>query len=143
VCATTPTISGASSASGFLSAVIASGSTITIRDTSGAMATLTLSPGVTASGSAIPECPDSGSCFAYFASVSAAGETITFVDGMGVSYPITLEGATASGSFTMAEHGGVLSATIATSGSRITFSTWVLTTPVMGDIVLAPAEICR
>ena len=145
--ATTPSVTGASAATGFLGSVTATGNTITVTEYGGASpASITLAGGVTASGAATPVCPmtDAGFCFPVLSGVFGSGSTITFIDNMGVMHPITLVGATASGSFTMAEHGGSLSATVTTSGNRITFSTWVFEgVPMTGDIVLSPTEVCR
>ncbi len=147
-----PTVSGMAGGTGFqyFTAVRGMGSTIEFDVTNlSTMRTdrLTLSAGVTATGS-FTACPSGMTCTTpWIHGVTGAGGTLTFTGGSaGTMGTITLHGATVSGSFTAQPictttpcEAGFLSTFAATGTSTITVTDNPLTgTAMSGTLTLAP-----
>lgn len=143
VCTTTaPRVTGSFTSSPWFSRVDATGGTIRFSTSGGAMGSLTLTGGVTATGSIVASELCTMTCTPLsFRGVTAADHTLTFRDWRDVESRITLVGATATGGLELTGSDGYL-VSVTASGSMITFANGA-TPPITGTIVLTPETTCE
>ena len=142
VCTSTaPRVSGSFVSAPWISRVDATGAAIRFSTSAGAMGSLTLAGGATATGTVIASELCTATCTPLsLRGVTATDHTLTFRDWMGVTSTITLVGATATGGLELGGADGYL-VSVSASAQTITFSNGA--TPAMtGTIVLSPELTC-